>query len=143
MKTTLFSLIGLCFLGSCSPKLVQSPQSAGLVGGDKDSHGSIASAGYVWSEVQQDCIRLFEKGIRIEPVKGNNGSAFIVFSPDSARVELFFPNGQSNEILDRRNLPSGGHVWNVEDDDTKNVRFLNGVWTISRRNKLIYKQQVK
>ncbi len=41
-------------------KLVQYPQSP-IVGGDRDEHGCIGSAGYVWCEVQQDCIRLFEK----------------------------------------------------------------------------------
>lgn len=41
-------------------KLVQYPQSPKL-GGDRDEHGCIGSAGYVWCEVQQDCIRLFEK----------------------------------------------------------------------------------
>lgn len=32
-----------------------------VVGGDKDKHGCIASAGYTWSEAQKDCIRLWEK----------------------------------------------------------------------------------
>lgn len=37
--------------------------------------------------------------------------------------------------------PSGGYAWNVEDDDTKNVRLIDGLWTISQRNKLIYSQK--
>ena len=94
--------------GMQASKLVQYPQSPKL-GGDRDEHGCIGSAGYVWCEVQQDCIRLFEKGIRME----------------------------------RRGLPSGGYAWNVEDDDTKNVRFVDGVWTISQRNKLIYSQKAE
>ena len=48
---------------------------------------------------------------------------------------------QPNEILERRGLPSGGYAWNVEDDDTKNVRLIDGLWTISQRNKLIYSQK--
>lgn len=44
--------------------------------------GCIGSAGYVWCEVQKDCIRLFEKGIRTEAVNGGEAFAFIVFSPD-------------------------------------------------------------
>ena len=32
-----------------------------LVGNDKDDHGCIASAGYTWSEVRKDCIRLGSK----------------------------------------------------------------------------------
>ena len=35
-----------------------------VVGSDKDEHGCIASAGYTWSEVQKDCIHLWEKGVR-------------------------------------------------------------------------------
>lgn len=123
-------------------KLVQYPQAV-KVGGDRDEHGCIASAGYVWCEVQKDCIRLFEKGIRTEAVDGNNASAFIVFSPDSIRAELFFSNGQANEILERRGLPSGGYVWNVEDDDTKNVRQVDGLWAISQRGNLIYAQRAE
>ena len=99
-----------------------------------------SSAGYQWSEVQQDCIRVFEKGIRMKAVDGSQ-SAFIVFSPDSTQVELFFSSGDKNEILDRRSLPSGGYAWNVEDDDTKNVRRINGKWTISQRGKTIYSQE--
>lgn len=67
-------------------------------------------------------------------------TAFIVFAPDSLQVELFFSNDQPNEILDRRSLPVGGYAWNVEDDDTKNVRQENGKWTISQRGNLIYQQ---
>ena len=52
-----------------------------MVGNDKDEHGCIASAGYTWSEVQQNCIRLFESGIRLEATDGKS-SAYIVFSPD-------------------------------------------------------------
>ena len=121
-------------------KLVQYPQSLEL-GGDRDEHGCIGSAGYVWCEVQQDCIRLFEKGIRTEAVDGSTASAFIVFSPDSTRLELFFSDEQPNEILERRGLPSGGYAWNVEDDDTKNVRFIDGLWTISQRDKVIYREK--
>ena len=27
----------------------------------------------------------------------------------------------------------------MEDDDTKNVRFIDGLWTISQRDKVIYR----
>ena len=126
--------------GMQASKLVQYPQSLKL-GGDRDEHGCIGSAGYVWCEVQQDCIRLFEKGIRTEAVDGGTASAFIVFSPDSTRLELFFSDEQPNEILERRGLPSGGYAWNVEDDDTKNVRFIDGLWTISQSDKVIYREK--
>ena len=116
-------------------------EKGAVVGSDKDNHGCIASAGYTWSEVQKDCIRLWEKGVRMNAVDDAGKTLFLVFSPDSAQVELFFSEeGVSNEILDRRGLPAGGYAWNVEDDDTKNVRLEDSKWTVTQRGKLIYQE---
>lgn len=112
-----------------------------LLGGKRDEHGCLISAGYTWSEVQKDCIRLFEKGIRMTATDGSNRSAYIVFAPDSACVELFFSDGIPNEIWQRRSLPSGEHVWDAEDDDTKIIRFIDGVWTINQCGRLIFKEK--
>lgn len=73
-------------------KMVSYPQRA-LLGGDRDGHGCIGSAGYVWSEVSQDCIRVFEKGIRTESVRGDNRSAYIVFLPIRPKWNCFSPTG--------------------------------------------------
>jgi len=32
-----------------------------VVGGDKDSHGCIGSAGYTWCQVKQKCLRVWEE----------------------------------------------------------------------------------
>lgn len=51
-------LLGILFsllLAACSgPSRV-------LVGADRDAHGCIGSAGYIWSETQQKCIRPWEQ----------------------------------------------------------------------------------
>ena len=110
------------------------------VGNDTDEPGSIAPAGYTRRPPHTDCMRLWEKGVRVEGVADKEKSAYIVFAPDSLQVELFFSDERPNDILDRRSLPAGGYAWNVEDDDTKNVRMENGKWTISQRGNLIYQQ---
>lgn len=138
--TAIVSYEGKYNVGMDARKVVVVPGSRNILGGDRDEHGCIGSAGYQWSEVQQDCIRLFEKGIRLKAIDGDQ-SAFIVFSPDSSKVELFFSSGSKNEILDRRALPAGGYAWNVEDDDTKNVRLVDGKWTISQRGRTIFLQE--
>lgn len=125
--------------GKAADKIVVEARHAIMTGADRDEHGCIGSAGYTWSEVRQNCIRLFETGVRVEAVDGNE-TAYIVFSQDSTRVELFFSDTENTEILERRTLPSGGYAWNVEDDDTKNVTLDDGEWTISRRGKIIYRQ---
>ena len=81
-----------------------------------------------------------EDGIRTEAVDGSGQVMYVVFSPDSLKAELFSSESEGSEVLERRTLPSGGHVWNVEDDDTKNLRYTDGAWTISRRGKLIFSQ---
>ena len=56
--------MALASCGNSQNKKNESP----VVDSDKDEHGCIASAGYIWSEVQKDCIRLWEKGVRMESV---------------------------------------------------------------------------
>lgn len=140
-----FAVILLAGCGNAGNKktasVAEDSVQTAMVGNDKDEHGCIASAGYTWSEVKKDCIRLWEQGVRMHGVDDTKQDMFLVFSPDSAQVELFFAEeGMPNEILDRRKLPAGGYVWNVEDDDTKNVRLENGAWTVSQRGILIYSQ---
>lgn len=137
-------------LTSCGNSHEKKSETAGetektaMAGNDKDEHGCLPSAGYTWSEVQKDCIRLWEKGVRMTSVPDAAKTLFLVFSPDSTKVELFFSEeGTPNEILDRRSLPDGDYAWNVENDDTKNVRLEDNEWTVSQRGKLIYKQVKK
>lgn len=115
------------------------------VGGDRDEHGCIGSAGYVWSSVQEKCIRVFESGVELSPTEmPTDGSAvfaaYVVFSQDSLRAELFLPE-RGGIILDRRTLPSGGYAWNIEDDDTYNVRRdASGEWIAEKRGNVLYRQ---
>lgn len=140
-KICLFLLVSMSLaLTSCGNSQKQKKEEAPALGSDKDDHGCIASAGYTWSEVQKDCIRLWEKGVRMEAVADKSEVAYIIFAPDSAKVELFFSNDRPNEILDRHALSDGSSAWNVEDDDTKNVRLQEGKWTISQRGNLLYIQ---
>lgn len=38
-----------------------------MVGNDADEHGCKASAGYRWSVLRNECIRIFEAGVRLDP----------------------------------------------------------------------------
>ena len=49
--------LGLMALVGCQAPATDSP----MVGADRDSHGCIASAGYVWDDAQQKCARPWEK----------------------------------------------------------------------------------
>ena len=54
--TTIVYHSGKYKTGMKAQKIVVVPGRRNIVGGDRDKHGCIGSAGYQWSEVQQDCI---------------------------------------------------------------------------------------
>lgn len=112
------------------------------VGVAKDAHGCNSAAGYTWSELRQDCIRIFEEGIKLVAVAGQDTTmaAFVIFSTDSLQAEAFIPGQTKHPILQRRQLPSGGYAWNQEDDDTFNVRQVDGLWIIEQRGNKLYSQ---
>ena len=76
--------VGALFV-ACGSKSRKTAEVAGqadtvhVVGDDKDKHGCIASAGYTWSEAQKDCIRLWEKGVRMNAVDDAEKMLFLVF----------------------------------------------------------------
>lgn len=113
-----------------------------VVGDSVDAHGCKTSAGYVWSVLQEKCIRPFELPIKLIEVSNDDeiSAAYMQFNADSTQVELFAEEWGDGIVLDRRNTPTG-YVWNIEDDDTPNVKQIDNSWTVSNRNNLIYQQE--
>ncbi len=83
-----------------------------LAGGDRDAHGCMASAGYLYSALRKECIRIFEKGIALDPVPAPKGSeavisASIVFAGDdhtvakNESVEIIVPKEATSVVLTR------------------------------------------
>ena len=108
-------LIAICLVGlsSCnkSAKTTENTfkENKNALDSDKDDHGCVASAGQTWSQLEQDCIQVFNKGFRLNPVEPKKGemviSAFILFSNDQSKIELFLPDSGRNKtfILNRSN----------------------------------------
>ncbi len=135
MKKEILLAVSCAFFGSCG-YFSRSADDKGMVE-DTVASRAVPSRG---NAPGAELIRLFKSGIRTEAVDGSRRAVYIVFSPDSSKAELFGPAQGKPEMLDRRTLLSGGHVWNVEDDDTKNVRYADGCWTVSQRGKLLFRQ---
>ena len=86
------------------------------VGGDKDEHGCIASAGYTWSELKGECLRIWENGVQLQPLendKSYTANATVIFNDDQSRAELFLPESPP-QILERTGQ-EGGYVWKKGD----------------------------
>lgn len=113
--------------------------STRLLGNSKDAHGCNGSAGYTWSEVSRECVRLFEAGLKFTAVAGDTTlAAYVIFSSDSLRAEMFLPGETEHPVLNRKTLPAGEYVWNLEDEDTYTVRKADGKWVIERQQQVLY-----
>ena len=67
---TLTLMAASLLLAACS---TQAPQP---VGNDQDAHGCRASAGYQWSPLLGQCVRLFEQAVRLQSLEATEtGSA--------------------------------------------------------------------
>ena len=120
-RFTLFALFLFLLLNACNG---QKPDGTPTVGGDKDKHGCIGSAGYQWSELRGECIRLFEAGIRLDPQAKDldqTTSAFIVYKSmdEDAVVELFLP-GERAVLLPKVGKDDAG-IW-------KNKKYVLKQW---------------
>lgn len=111
-KIFLFSVI-IAFSFSCAKKVAQenkteAKQEKVMVGGDSDSHGCKASAGYTWSIIKNKCIRIFEgtKLSHTEDGKTYSTAAYVVFEVNKA--ELFLDTQKESIILERK---SEGDSW--------------------------------
>lgn len=84
-------------------------------GADEDLHGCITSAGYTWSVLKGECVRVFEAGTRLTPYDDSTGvqmAAFVIFKEDKA--ELFIQT-EKPMVLVRK---------------TEGEPFVNGPWQL-------------
>ncbi|WP_159636840.1 hypothetical protein [Sphingobacterium composti Ten et al. 2007 non Yoo et al. 2007] len=76
------------------------------IGGLKDKHGCLTSAGQTWSQIKNDCIQVFSVGVRLNPIQVDSTqaiiSAFVVPNDDSTGYELFLPEEEETFILEQQ-----------------------------------------
>ena len=58
-----------------------------IVGGDKDIHGCIGSAGYAWSVGENKCIRLWESGGKMSPRVALQDGSWIIESMNGKSIK--------------------------------------------------------
>ncbi len=83
---------------------------------DKDENGCLASAGYVWSKVNKECVKGFS-GIQLNPMdKPDNEdetlSAYVLFNEDGSEAEIFLPKDTTSLVLSRA---AEGKPWILKD----------------------------
>ncbi|MBE4948312.1 hypothetical protein [Chryseobacterium culicis] len=131
MKKTIF--LSAMFLGS----LVFAQQTH-VVGGDRDAHGCIGSAGYTYSQIKKDCVRTFEQKIKLTEVspKGSSTSmAAVIFSKDMKKAEVFVKDADSGSIILTR---AAGKAKAWKKDGYVLVPFKKNGYQLKKDNIVIY-----
>lgn len=106
---------------------VSTPKKPVLLGADKDEHGCRPSAGYSWSELLGECVRLWEVSAKIHYCKPNGNTyqaIYAIASPDSARLETY---ELQHMIWERKgNLP----VWENKEFN-KTLTRTDSIYTLN------------
>jgi hypothetical protein len=77
-------------------------QKAPVLGGDRDVHGCKGSAGYTYSQIRNNCVRVFEQKIKLKEVssdKSYTSMTAVIFSKDMKRAEVFIPDGMAKVLF--------------------------------------------
>lgn len=153
MKISLSLTVLLCFfLTSCdfilkedknetNKEVTISNGSRTIVAQDEDEHGCAYTAGYKWSSIKKDCVRIFEKGFRLNPIglddesleenelEDNDVSCFVLFSENKKEAEIFLPNKTSGLLLDQSKQKKlyTKDGWELETDNNLVLKYKGEV----------------
>ncbi len=130
---------------SNSDTLSANPQ---ILGNDRDEHGCIGSAGYVWSNVLNRCVRLFDEGLGFMPTgklaQQENTDEFgaillgyVIFGgTDSMYAELFFPHVPTKIICHKTSSQNNTSVWKSNNYEVYKISETQ--YSISHFGETIY-----
>ncbi len=107
-----------------------------------DEHGCKTTDGEIWSKVRSSCIRPSETGIRLEPgeaVLDKTKPAFLVFTDDKVRVEIFLPTQKNSVVIRKSSVEGESPKW-VNGPLT--VSESNGFYTLYDEGKILYQGTV-
>ncbi|AQX01458.1 hypothetical protein [Elizabethkingia anophelis] len=132
---TLFSIMAMIIASSFFSQ--QITQKA--IGSDKDNYGCKESAGYVFSKIKNNCIKLFEEKIQLkerDSHKSYTSNATIIFSKDNKKAELFLPSLKESIILNLN--PSKNKKILVYKNGKYTLTKQNNVYILKELNKIIF-----
>ncbi|MET3036820.1 hypothetical protein ABXT08_11990 [Chryseobacterium sp. NRRL B-14859] len=115
-----------------------SAQKTAMPGSDTDKHGCKGSAGYTFSIIKNDCIRLFEQKIQLKEVaskKSYTSGAAVILSTDEKKAELFLPSSAGSIVLSK--VPAKNAV--VYKKGQYTLTRTKDMYTLKKSNRIIFK----
>ena len=113
-----------------------------VVGGDRDVHGCIASAGYTYSQLRNECVRVFEQKIKLNEVKADKSytsMTAVIFNKNMSKAEIFIPDGKAKSIVLERQ--GKGKIWKSGSHVKESfvlVPYKKNGYQIKKDNVVIY-----
>lgn len=110
-------------------------------GGDVDAHGCRASAGYTFSVIKNDCVRIFEQEIQLNelhPEGESTSISAVIFSKNTKKAEIFIPGSSAGVILSRQGK-KGSYVWTKGEFQ---LLQKNKGYVLQRSGKAIFSTEV-
>jgi hypothetical protein len=134
MKKTILIASLIVLFTSCANN--KNTSSAPKAGSDRDTHNCIASAGYTWSELKNDCVRSWEVGVQFDPSttrKDKTSIASVLFL--NGKAEVFASELKAPVIL--KAVKNGNIVF---ENTTEKVAILkeNGRLNLRIGNVVLY-----
>lgn len=115
-----------------------SAQKTVMPGSDTDKHGCKGSAGYTFSVIKNDCVRLFEQKIQLKEVasrKSYTSGAAVILSTDEKKAELFLPSATGSIVLSK--VSSRNAV--VYKKGQYTLTRMKDTYTLKKSKKIIFK----
>ena len=126
MKKTPVFLTALLALAACSTQAVKS--NAPMLGGDRDAHNCIPSAGQTWSQLKQDCVQVFNVAdLRLADPDNDTLAIYVILSADKQQAEVFKASFERSQIFD---VVKGGYV---SQDGSMSVDKTAKGWVFKRQ----------
>lgn len=141
----LFTFNILAFLSCSNPSKTDSANQQTIeentsIGGERDEHGCFISAGETWSKMKEECVQIFNEGLRLNPVEIKEEddavfSSFVIFNEERTELELFLPGEDRKSVIlsssDKILYKSGAY----EYDSSGSTLYIDGKVSYVAREK--------
>jgi|GEM_PF-6854512 hypothetical protein len=144
-------LLFLSFIVACTApveteqKVAQSTQidRPQIVGGDRDAHNCIPSAGYVWSITRNSCVRTWEIGTRLISTRDpqSPSTSIVIENGAGGPMELWLVGGNVPIVLTKAEMVNGYGVWRDTTSGFNITRADLGILELRQLDTLIAKSQ--
>ncbi len=141
--------IAICMVVLSACSVNKQPQAIvydAPLGSQTDEHGCKPAAGYMWSSIKGNCIRIWEEGIQLNNAvdKYSAYAAFLVLSDDSTKIEAFMvETSGANPILYREGATANSWCSNSKFSGAYRAILQDSVWTLWKGQEKIYDNAVR